>query len=229
MSNSGSPNVALYKYVSEERFARALIERGEVFMQTLANFRGYEDNDVRRDPNDGSLRYEPAGGLPIQFAGQEPNEPWDGWRFVSSVKDEDVYAYCLSSERSEILAERFESPFCVEIRNPVSLIGRISRRVQLRSQLDRNLLPHGPVDYRGPDAAPAADWALPEKVALMKPDGWGWQNEYRIVIGKKGAFDVENVALTLQTGPQPLAPIVNHAPLILTLGDLSGITELHTF
>ena len=77
MSNSGSPNVALYKYVSEERFARALIERGEVFMQTLANFRGYEDNDIRQDPNDGSLRYEPAGGLPIQFAGR--TERTLGW------------------------------------------------------------------------------------------------------------------------------------------------------
>lgn len=221
--------MVLYKYVSEERFARNLIERGEIFMQTLANFRGYEDNDVRRDANDGLLRYEPASGLPIQFAGRENNAPWQGWRFTSSVNEEDIYVYCLSTEKSAELAERFESPFCVEIRNPASLIGRISRKVQLRSQLDRKLLPHGPVDYRNAEAAPAADWALPEKVALIKPEGWGWQNEYRIVIGKKGAFDVENVKLALQSGPQPLAPVANHPPLILTVGDLSSITELHKF
>ena len=221
--------MALYKYFSEERFARALIERGEVFMQTLANFRGYEDNDVRRDPNDGQLRYEPAGGLPIQFEGREANEPWHGWRFTSSVKEEDVYVYCLSTERSGELAERFESPFCVEICNSVSLIGRIRRKVQLRSQLERKHLYADPVDYRSVEAIPAADWALPEKVAFIKPEGWSWQQEYRVLVGKKGAFDAENVRLSLQTGPQPLAPLANHPPLILTLGDLSGITELHRF
>lgn len=215
--------------MSEERFALALIERGEIFMQPLANFRSYEDNDVRRDPNDGSLHYAPAGGLPIQFAEGDDNQPWQGWRFTSSVKEEDVYIYCLSTVKSQDLAERFQSPFCVEIQNPLSLIGRIRRKVQLRSQLDREHLPHGPIDYRGPDVAPQADWALPEKVGLIKPEGWNWQHEYRLLVGRKGVFDVENVRLALQSGPQPPAPVVNHPPLIITVGDLSKITLLHQF
>ena len=219
----------LFKYVSELKFALALIERGEIFMQTLASFRVYEDNDVRRDRDDGRLCYQPDGGLPINIEGREPAEPWAGWRLTSSVKDENVYAYCLSTEKTEQLAQRFESPFCVEIENPIGLIGRIRRSVRLRSQLERRNLYHGPVDYRGLEVIPAADWALPEKIAFMKPEGWEWQREYRVLVGKKGAFDVENVRMTLETGPQPFAPTVNCPPLVLTLGDFSRVTQLHRF
>jgi hypothetical protein len=219
----------LFKYVSEERFAQSLIERGEVFMQTLANFRGYEDNDVRRDPDDGRLRYQPLEGLPINFEGKEPTEPWKGWRLTSSVKEEDVYVYCLSTEKSAQLAKRFESPFCVEIYNPTSFVGRIRRSVRLRSQLERRQLYFGSVDYRSLEVVPTIDWALPEKIALIKPEAWAWQNEFRIVVGKKDAFDVENVRMTLETGLPNSAPINNHPPLMLSLGDLSRHSRMHKF
>lgn len=219
----------LFKYVSEEKFALAFMNRGEVFMQTLANFRGYEDNDVRRDPDDGRLRYQPADGLPVNVEGRESEAPWAGWRLTSSVKEEDVYIYCLSTEKSEYLAQRFESPFCVEIENPIGLIGRIRRSVRLRSQLERKQIYHGSVDYRNLEVIPTVDWALPEKIGFMKPEGWDWQCEYRIIVGKRGAFDVENVRMTLETGPQPITPIVNHPPLVLTLGDFSRGTRLHRF
>jgi hypothetical protein len=46
----------------------ALIEQGQVCMQTLAAFRAYEDSDVRRDRHDGRLKFEthtPATGEPF--------------------------------------------------------------------------------------------------------------------------------------------------------------------
>lgn len=98
-----------------------------------------------------------------------------------------------------------------------------------RSHLEHKILPFGPVDYRGLDVIPAADWALPEKVALMKPVGWDWQREFRILAGKKGTFAVHNVRMTLQNGPQPPAPIADHVPLLLKLGDLSRGARLHRF
>lgn len=220
---------SLFKYVSEEQFGLALIERGEVFMQTLATFRSYEDADVRRDPDDGRLRYEPTGGLPINFEGRPAEAPWAGWRLTSSAKEEDIFAYCLSTERTEELAERFKSPFCVEIKNAAPLVGRIRRSVRLRAQLDHKHLPFGLVDYRNVDAVPAADWALPDKVALMKPEGWSWQREFRILAGKKGAFDVHNVRMMLESGPRPVSPLITYAPLVLSVGNISQITTLHRF
>lgn len=103
------------------------------------------------------------------------------------------------------------------------------RSVRLRSQLARKQFHYGPVDYRGVEVIPSIDWALPEKIGLMKPEEWDWQREFRILVGKKGAFDVENVRMALETGPQPVAPIANHPPLVLTVGDLSRDTRLHRF
>ncbi len=220
---------SLFKYVSEENFAQGLIERGEIFMQTLANFRGYEDNDVRRDRDDGRLRYEPAGGLLVNVEGREDEPPWQGWRFTSSIKPEDVYVYCLSTERSEELARKFESPFCIEITNPITLIARIRGSVRLRSSLERNRLFFGEVEYRSVEAAPAADWALPEKIAFIKPEDWSWQHEYRILVGKKGVFNIENVHLTLETGPGAIAPFADNPPLMLRVGNIARIATLHRF
>lgn len=199
-------------------------------LQTLANFRRYEDANVRRDENDGRLRYQPAGGLPINFEGRPP-EVWADWRFTSSVREEDIYAYCMSTERSEALTDRFESPFCVEITDPVVFVRRIHRAVRLRSRLERKCVHHGPVDYRDVEAVPAADWALPEKVGRIKPPDWAWQREYRVLVGKKGAFDPENVRLTLERGPQPAPPAgaVPDPPLSVRLGNCSNGMRLHRF
>lgn len=197
-------------------------------MQTLANFRGYEDADIRRDRDDGRLRYGPVNGLPIQFADNEVNEPWQGWRFTSSVKEHHIYVYCLSTEKSLDLARRFESPFCIEIFKPPTFLGRLARRVRLRSAFDRRLL-HNLVDYRDAEQPPGVDWALPERLAFIKPTDWSWQCEYRVVAARKGALAVENVELTLQAGPQPNAPAANDPPIIIRVGDISDCARLHRF
>ena len=217
----------IYKYVSEERFALALIERGQVFMQTLANFRGYEDEDVRRDPDDGRLRFQPDGGPPINFEGKEP-QVWKDWRATFSVKSSDMFLYCLSTVRSEEIAERFESRFCVEFPNPMSLIGRIRDKVRLRSAMDRAIF-FREVEYRAQQAPPGVRWALPEQVAFIKPEGWAWQNEFRVVVGKKGVFAVHNLDMQLQTGPDQLAPRADHDPLILTVDSLARVANLIRF
>jgi hypothetical protein len=118
----------------------------------------------------------------------------------------------------------------VEINDPVRLIGRISRKLQLRSRLDRTRILSGPVTYRSVKTEPLADWALPERVAFMKPETYAAQDEYRIVVGIKGAFTVENVELTIRMEPLEAHPLASTGePLIMKLGDLSGITALHRF
>ena len=53
----------LYKYLAEEQYTRALIDKGQVFARPLSYFRAFEDKLVRGDPDDGKLRYEPEEGL----------------------------------------------------------------------------------------------------------------------------------------------------------------------
>lgn len=220
----------LYKYFAEEAFASALIEKGQIFLRPLSYFRAFEDEFVRGDPDDGKLHYEPEAGLTLNKQNGEVVELPAGWRFRASVKAEDIFVYCLSTERSADLAAKFESPFCVEIDDRIRLLGRVIAHVRLRSKLDRSHVYSDTIDYRKLAAVPAADWALPERVAFIKPEGWAWQKEHRIVIGRKGAFAVENVecALERDAGLASLPPPAGD-PLIIHVGSLSKIAKLHQF
>lgn len=220
---------SIYKYVSAEPFARALIEKGQLHLQSLAYFRAHEDASVRGDPDDGKLRYQPEPGLTLTKNDGEVVTLPPGWRFRASVRAEDIFVYCLSLERSEALAEKFQSPFCVEIKDTDALFAKTKASVRLRSRLDRRNVYRGLVEYRDVAIAPGGDWALPEKVAFIKPPGWAWQAEYRMVVGRKGAFAVENVDVALENGPSDLAAAAAGNPLMLAVGDLSRIAQLHRF
>jgi hypothetical protein len=154
----------------------------------------------------------------------------EGSQFVASAKADQMFVYCFSQTKSEMLARAFGAPFCVEIKDPIRFVARMSRKVQLRSRLDRSRILNGPVTYRSVKAEPFADWALPERVAFIKPESYAGQDEYRIVVGLKGAFSVENVDLTIRLDPlEPHPPAPIGEPLIMKLGDLSDIAELHRF
>jgi len=45
----------LYKYLAEEKYARALIDKGQVFAQPLSYFRAFEVELMRGEPDDGKL------------------------------------------------------------------------------------------------------------------------------------------------------------------------------
>ncbi len=225
---SHNSRASIFKYLPKEEYAQALIEKGQLRFSTLAFFRAFEDGSVRGDPDDGKLQYKPEGGLTITKQGGEVFQL--DRRFRASVKANDIFVYCMSNQLSEKLAERFESPFCAEIKHPIGFIGRIRRSVRMRSRLDHANVHFGPVDYRTLDIQPGADWALPEKVAFIKPEAFVWQNEYRVVLGNKGAFGVENVELALESEGAINGPSeADHNPLVFNVGDLSKITELYRF
>jgi hypothetical protein len=126
--------------------------------------------------------------------------------------------------------QRFKCSWCVEITEPHRLLGRIAQHVRLRPQFDRQGIYSQGVDYRKLAVAPGVDWALPERVAFIKPEGWEWQKEHRMVFGRKGVFAVENVELFLETeGFGVTLADANHEPLILHVVDLSRFTTLHRF
>ncbi|MGK2912071.1 MAG: hypothetical protein ACSLE1_20055 [Sphingobium sp.] len=220
----------LYKYLGEEEYARALIDKGQVFTQSLSYFRAFEDERVRGDPDDGKLRYEPEEGLLLTKENGDVVAMPAGWRFRASVRAEDIFVYCLSTELSGEIAEKFKCGWCVEIMEPHRLLGRIARHVRLRSQFDHQGIYSQEVDYRKLAVVPGVDWALPERVAFIKPESWAWQKEHRIVFGRKSAFAVENVELALETeGFEIALADADHDPLILHVGDLSRFTTLYRF
>lgn len=197
-----------------------------MLFRTLAYFRALEFDEERGDPNDGELNYQPENGLQLtKEDGSIVAMP--GWRFVSSGNPSDMFVYCASSEISEEIAKKLGS-FCVEIFDPVSLVAKLRAKLRIRSQFDAQKIYFQTVDYRDLNAEPKADWALPEKMAFIKPREFEHQQEFRFVIGKKGTFDVQNVETRLQTGDSILElSEADTVPFFLNLGQLDGKVRIH--
>ena len=219
----------IYKYFTEEAHAQAFMRRGSMRFRPLSWFRQYEGDAARGDRNDGVLIFNPEAGLEINRADGR-KEILKGWRFESSAREEDIFVHCMSLRLAEDVATRFESPWCVEITDAEALAARLRARQSRTSHLDYATLLARNVEYRARDALPQADWALPDRLAFIKPEEFAYQDEYRIAIGKHGALDPENVKVFLRRGePDPVAAAELALPLDLGVGDLRDLAVLHRF
>jgi hypothetical protein len=217
----------IFKYFTHEAHALALINKGELMLQPLSHFRAREADGVRGDPQDGVLTYAPQNGL-VMNMNDGRVVPLEGGSFNSSVNQNDIFVYCASNQLSADLAKKFGT-FCVEIPDPEVLALRLRMRAKSTSQFDYEQLVCGKVDYREYGREPGVDWALPERLVLIKPESFAWQDEFRIAVGKRGTLNVENVGLTIQTGPAvPISQPVP-APIFLRIRALTGHAFLHRF
>lgn len=220
--------VPIYKYFTEEAHALRFINDGQMMWKPLSFFRVIEDEEVRGDANDGILIHTHDGGLVLNKENGEQVILENGF-FTSSVKADDIFVFCASKDLSEGIAQRFNSPFCVEVVDIDLLAARLRARACPTSKVDYAQLVSGDMQYRPPLQPAEADWALPEKVVFIKPELFGWQNEFRIALPKRGAFDVHNVELTIQIGEFPPPPAPTQKPIFIEVGNLEAITNLHKF
>lgn len=219
--------MAIYKYFTHEAHALALIKKGILLLQPLSHFRNHEDSEVRGDRRDGVLPYAPGDGLEITKEDGTVIVIENG-QFTSSAKQNDIFVYCASNSLSSHLAEKFGN-FCVGILDPIMVVDRLRSRAHTSSKLDYSNIYAGPVVYRKPELKPGVNWALPEKLAFIKPEAFSWQNEFRIALGKRGAFQVENVDCKIEIG-QVAVTVLDPAQngLKLNIGRLDGL-KLHRF
>jgi len=217
---------SLFRYLSEEN-AHAFLERGEVLLRALSFYRDYEDEGVRSDAFEGTLAHRPRGGLcaRMQSTGEEVVIPYT---FEATTKEDDIFVYCLSTELSSAIAERFRTPVAVEITEPHQFLTRLRRALRLRARMRPNHLVHDPVRYYEWHEPPIVDWALPERISLRKTKHFEWQKEYRIAVPVGDAFAVENVKVKLVPLDAPRPPRAQtHPKLLLKLGPLRKLCRLH--
>jgi hypothetical protein len=218
--------VPIFKYFTDEAHALALINKGELMLRPLSYFRLFEADGVRGDPRDGILTHAPEDGL-VMNIDDGRSIKLEGGSFNSSVNQNDVFVYCASVELSPDLAHKFGG-FCVELTDPDGLVKRLKARSHVTSQFDYEQIVCGKVDYREHSKEPGIDWALPERLVLIKPASFAWQKEFRIAIGKRGTMNVENVVLTIQTGPAAAATEPIPPSIVLKVGQISD-SILHRF
>ena len=221
--------MAIYRYFDKEIYAAALIQKGQLLFRSLSYFRDLEGDAARGDKHDGKLRYAPVAGLELKKTdGVTVKLP--ECHFVSSVNESEIFVSCFSNEFSEKTAVEFGSPFCVEIASAEDVIVRLKSRASCQSMLDYSNALSGDVEYRALETEPLANWALPEKVAFIKPLEFAAQNEFRFVIGKRGALDVENVRCEIvDANALSVAAHQVAQKFSIELGSFDGLAKLHKF
>lgn len=203
------------------------MRKGEILLRPLAYYRALEiEEGGRGDRWDGVLRYAPAEGLTLNMADGRTVKLGDH-SFNASVRQDEIFVWCASTDFSAEIASIF-GRFCVEI-DPKVVADRLKLRANASSSLDYSEIVAGDVVYRSMQQVPLADWALPEKVALIKPESFADQREYRIAVGKRGAFDVENVELQLTPLAHVEPGILLNSKVLISLGNLGSHAKLHKF
>src|SRR5262245_39114840 len=99
---------------------------GELLFRSLSHFTKIEDGDVRGDLREGTLSYQPEGGLVInnQTQGTSFNLPVDS-HFDSRVKSDEIFILCASNSMRDELRIGFNAKACVQILRIASLQQRI--------------------------------------------------------------------------------------------------------
>ena len=148
---------SVYRFFKEEWQAEALC-RGEVWVSTLEECRGYED-PLQGDPDEAKHTYrsgtisggssdpgfvEVASRCAIYVGGNVKNFTISDFTIIHSIRD--AYVLCTTKEFSpDVLSDTFGN-YCVEIINPNSFYEKVTAEISKKTHLISSSL--GEVKYR---------------------------------------------------------------------------------
>jgi hypothetical protein len=212
----------LFKYFTELRWAEAFL-RGELLFRSLAYFRDFEDQDVRRDSNEGSAVMHPASGLHMYNQTQRKEILLPNGAFISTVKQEEVFVLCATRSMTDERKSRFNAVACVEIRSIPKLCARIELALPQGAKFFA-----GRVEYYQQTEEGSPRWALPDMIARAKLKSYEWQDEYRFLFSTTDALDFEKAQYQIVTGKrEPPDKPTEYPSHLLKTRDLKDFCLLH--
>lgn len=218
----------LYKYLPS-KYVDAFVQSGEVLFRAVSYFRDYEDAQIRGDEFEGTKLYRPQDGLEMTLVETHEKRVLPH-SFESSANEDDIFVFCTSTMLSSELAAQFKADTCVEILSSATFIARVRAALLRRPSIKNKTLVHGEVTYYAANDPPIVDWALPERIAMSKLDGYCSQKEYRMAFSVNDAFKVENTRLRLVAPGERRFPRPSLYPKrLLKLGSLSQLCKTHRF
>ena len=215
--------MTLYKYIPS-KYLDDFINKGLVLFRSLSFFKNIEDNQIRGDEFEGVKKYEPTEGLLINNLTTGKTFKLKG-SFESNVKSSDIFVFCMSSELNKEMCIRFDADVCIEFIDHNEFINKIVKSI---NRFHDARIVNDFVKYYNFNDPPIVDWAIPDKIVILKPDYFEWQKEYRIAFGVNGAFDLENTDPFLKQG-NPLdvrKPEIN-TEHYLEIGRLDKIIKIY--
>jgi hypothetical protein len=219
-----------YKYFSKLEYAKAF-QRGEMYCQTAAYFRDYEDAQAAQvigDEYEGTRIYRPLNGLEFNNLTQRTRGILNAG-MECLTKAYEIYVFCVSLSLNEVLKKEFKAGACVEIYDPAELHSRWLKALPEEAKPERQHVSRK-VGYYKPEALPGPIWALPDLITTTKLKRFEYQNEYRFAYTTTDAFGFENCTYKIvDRKVRPLPKPEEHHHEVLDLGNLRDICRIHEF
>lgn len=211
----------LFKFYDERRWAERFMA-GELLCRSVSYFRDLE-SEIRGDPNEGCSVFRPPDGLELNFPNRGTTERWPGSAMVSTVKQDEIFAFCMSTSCGAEVASQLGKTF-VEIRDVPEFIKRVRAALPANATFFSRT-----VEYYDASNPPQERWALPEHIATAKQQSPTYvsQAEYRLIFSLTDALNFQNATYEIKSGPPVVQPRRESYPQYeIKAGDLSDICRL---
>jgi len=219
-----------YKYFSNVDYAKQFLD-GNMFHQTAAYFRDYEDREAQQiigDEYEGTRIFRPATGLEIHNQTQGTNGNLQ-MGMECLTKAHEIFIFCISLSLNDLLKNEFKAVACVEICDPRQFIRQWLKALPDEAKKDDKHVSRM-VGYYRPEDLPGNVWALPDLITTTKLKRFAYQEEYRFAYTVTDAFAFQNCTYQLvDRKARPLPKPEEHHHETLPLGDLRDICKLHEF
>jgi hypothetical protein len=202
---------------------------GQLFCQTAAFFRDYEDAkgaQVIGDEYEGMRIYRPLSGLEINnlTRGQSPTLHAG---FECETRAHEIYVFCMSNSYSDVLSREFHAVAYAEMLDPREFIDRWRSALPGEARKEGQHIARN-VGYYGPEDLPGNVWALPDLITTTKLKRFAYQDEYRLAFTTTNAFAFENCKYQIvDRKARPIPRPDQHLSQTLELGDLRDICRIH--
>jgi hypothetical protein len=216
-----------FKYFSRPEYAEQFLN-GEVFCQTAAFFRDYQDAKAQQiigDEYEGTRLYRPTNGLQVHNVSSKVSGMADmGMECITKANE--IYVFCVTHSFSDALRVEFEAQACVEILNPRAFIQRWIEALPTEAKQEGKHVARRVAYYR-PEDVPENVWALPDLITTSKLKRFAYQDEYRLAFTTTDAFTFQNCTYQLvDRKTRPCAKPEEHFHQTLHLGNLLDICRL---
>jgi hypothetical protein len=215
----------IYKYI-KSKYIDSTVKKGIIRFNSLSYYKFIEDKS-RKDDNEGKLIYKPKNGLELTFMDGKKLK-LDG-AFESSVNDDEIYIFCLSSELSIDLAKKFDTDCCIEIFKPDRFFAKINKEIKKNHyNLFPNKIFHNKVVYYDKKEPPLHNWALPQNIVLRKDTFFNTENEFRIFFSFNNALDFGFTEQKIVIEKQTINKNTSQ-PYEICIGNISSYCIIHKF
>lgn len=223
--NSGLPD-RLYKYLPSS-YVKSVVGNGKLLFRSLSYFQRTECV-ARGDNYEGADSYKPFEGLTINNKTQNKTSILKDGSFLNKIiHPEKIFVFCLSKVFNDNLFLEFDCDACIVINDVERFLKKCRVAAKKNYSFAKQGLKYGRVEYYDENRENALCYENGEILPFRKRSKFKNQNEYRLVISKKNAYETA-LKIVLNKGPKINEEVgkSEQRKKIVHIGSIENIVEV---